>query len=144
MPFALDPRLARDGPCLGDLPLCRVLLRDAAPVPWLVLVPRREGAGQSFDLEPADRAMLADEVRACALALRRLHRPARINVADLGNVCPQLHVHVVARFRDDPCWPGVVWGAELPPCGPELLARRLAELRAALSETLPLDTRAPG
>lgn len=142
MPFVLDPRLARDGPSLGDLPLCRAILRDVAPVPWVVLVPRRGGPGQSFDLEPAWRHALGEEVRACALALRGLFAPARINVADIGNVCPQLHVHVVARFRDDPCWPGVVWGADLPPCTPDLLARRLDRIRAALAES-SLDTPAP-
>jgi diadenosine tetraphosphate (Ap4A) HIT family hydrolase len=137
VPFVLDPRLARDGPSLGDLPLCRVILLDAAACPWLVLVPRREGPGQSFDLPPEDRLALAEEVRVAAAVLRRLYAPARINVADIGNVCPQLHVHVVARFADDPCWPGVVWGRPLEPCAPGALSRRAEELRAALGVEAP-------
>ena len=80
--------------------------------PWLVLVPRRPGLIEIIDLEPADRLRLMEEIARAAEALCRLYRPDKMNVAALGNVVPQLHVHVIARFRSDPAWPRPVWGVK--------------------------------
>src|SRR5690606_29985380 len=85
-------------------------LMDDARWPWLLLVPRLPGARELIDLDAAHSAQLLDEVRRCSLALRTLHAPYKLNVAALGNVVEQLHVHVIARRRDDPAWPRPVWG----------------------------------
>jgi len=114
--FALDARLAADTAALGDWPLCRVLAMRDARYPWLVLVPRRDGAVELTDLTPQDRAALIEEVARAADALNAETRADKINVGALGNVVAQLHVHVVARRRGDFAWPGPVWGngASLP------------------------------
>ena len=108
--FELDPRLAADTHAVGDLPLCSVLMMDDARFPWLILVPRRPGASELTDLDAADAAALTGEIRLAIGVVQALARPDKVNVAALGNVVAQLHVHVVARFRSDPAWPDPVWG----------------------------------
>lgn len=108
--FTLHPRLAADTVFVADWVLSRVLLMNDARYPWLILVPRREGATELFDLEPQDRAMLIEEVSRAAQSLKETSGAAKINVGALGNLVPQLHVHVVARSLGDAAWPGPVWG----------------------------------
>jgi len=128
--FALDPRLAADTRPVGDLPLSRVLLMDDARFPWLVLVPRRAGLVDLDDLPRDDRITLLDEIDRASRALRALAAPDKLNVAALGNLVAQLHVHVVARFRDDAAWPRPVWGVgERAPYPAGAAGERIAHLR---------------
>lgn len=108
--FALDPRLSADTVHLGDLALSRVLLMDDARFPWLILVPRRAEVSEITDLTEGDSAALWQEIRLACGVMQSLAKPDKINVAALGNIVSQLHVHVVGRFRSDPAWPGPVWG----------------------------------
>lgn len=108
--FILDPRLAEGAVALGDLPLSRLFLKDDARWLWLVLVPRRPDRRELIDLTPADHAILMEEVRAVSRALQAEAAPDKLNVASLGNVVAQLHVHVVARRVGDAGWPGPIWG----------------------------------
>lgn len=111
MPFALHPTLARDTVEVVRLPLCRVLLMKDSRFPWLILVPERETLREIHELPAADRAELIEEIARVSEVLGRLFRPDKLNVGALGNMVPQLHVHVVARFATDPAWPGPVWGS---------------------------------
>lgn len=111
MPFALHPRLAEDTVEVTRLPLCRVLLMKDRRFPWLLLVPEREGVREIAELPPVDRAELIEEIARVSDVLTRLFQPDKLNVGALGNVVPQLHVHVLARFSTDPAWPGPVWGS---------------------------------
>jgi len=113
--FELHPDFAPTSVCVGDLELCTVLLQNDARFPWLILIPRRAGASDLDHLGAADRARLMDEqvlamgaVRALGEAL--LRPVTKLNVAALGNVTPQLHVHVIGRRSDDAAWPSPVWG----------------------------------
>lgn len=108
--FELDPQLDRDTHLIGDLSLCRVLLMDDARWPWLVLVPRRAGVRELFELSDSDRTLLMREVSQVGQALMEFTGAHKLNVAALGNVVPQLHLHLVARRTDDTNWPNVVWG----------------------------------
>ena len=108
--FDLDPRLAGDTRFVADLPLSRVLLMDDARFPWLLLVPRRGGLVEIADLDDAGQAQLWQEVNHAAAALRGVAPCDKLNIGALGNSVRQLHVHVVARRRDDAAWPGPVWG----------------------------------
>ncbi len=110
-PFFLHPQLAADTVPVGDLPLCRALLSNDANYPWLVLVPRRPDIVELIDLAPADRAALGAEIDAAARALKTITECEKLNVAALGNVVPQLHVHVIGRRHSDAAWPRPVWGA---------------------------------
>ena len=131
--FALDPRLAADTHRVGDLALSRVLLFDDARFPWLVLVPRQSGLRDLIDLAHDDQHRLLDEVNRCAHVLHALDKPDKLNIAALGNVVAQLHVHVIARYTSDAAWPRPVWNVgERVAFESGALQRRLGSLRAAL------------
>ena len=132
-PFDIHPQLAADCAPVGDLALCRLLLMDDASFPWCILVPRRAGVREIHELEGPDRAALLDEVVQVSAAMQRLFSADKMNVAALGNVVPQLHVHVIARRLGDAAWPRPVWGAL--PREPYAAAERgetVARLREAL------------
>jgi len=109
--WSLHPQLARDTVLVGDLALARVLAMNDANYPWLVLVPRRAGAVEIIDLDEADRGCLMAEIAQVSAALKRLTTCDKLNVAAIGNIVPQLHLHVVARRTGDAAWPKPVWGA---------------------------------
>ncbi len=136
--FHLHERLEADTVPVAGLDLCRVRLMDNRLWPWLVLVPARPGVSEIHQLSPADRHRLADEVALASAALEALVRPDKINVGALGNLVPQLHVHVVARRRDDPAWPGPVWGSGFAepydPAGRDALCRALRRALATDGE----------
>lgn len=108
--FELHPRLAADTLAVGRLPLCRLQLMNDARYPWLILVPERAGLREIHQLPPAERTQLIEEISACSQALEAVSRADKINVGALGNLVPQLHVHVIARRTGDAAWPGPVWG----------------------------------
>lgn len=130
--FQLHERLEADSVFVGRLSLCEARLQNDRRYPWLVLIPRRPGLREIFELPPADRAALIEEIAQAGAALQALYAPDKINVGALGNLVPQLHVHVVARRRDDAAWPGPVWGVgQAEPWGSGRDAE-VARLRAAL------------
>jgi diadenosine tetraphosphate (Ap4A) HIT family hydrolase len=108
--FTLHPRLASDTTFVADWGLSRVLLMDDARFAWLILVPRRMGAIELHDLGPLDRSLLIEEVARASVALKTATGATKINTGALGNIVPQLHLHVVARNPGDAAWPGPVWG----------------------------------
>ena len=110
--FKLDDRLAGDSVPVLNLPLSTVRLMNERSWPWLILVPRRPGLVELIDLDAAERSQLMEEIARAAETLRTLYTPDNLNVAALGNVVPQLHIHVIARFRDDPAWPRPVWNVK--------------------------------
>ena len=130
--FALAPQLAADTIPVGDLALSSVLLMDDARFPWFILVPRRPDVGELTDLSDEEAAALMGEIRIAARVMLDMAKPDKINVAALGNVVAQLHVHVVGRFRSDPAWPGPVWGHGTRAPYPAHAAAALAERAAAL------------
>jgi len=113
-PWSLHPQLARDTIAIGDLALSRVLVVNDANWPWLLLVPRREGAVEIIDLDEVEQAQLMTEVSRVARALKEVTKCDKLNIAALGNLVPQLHVHVIARRTSDAAWPRPVWGV-MPP-----------------------------
>ena len=134
MHWTLHPQLATDTHVLTRWPLCDVLLMDDANHPWLILVPRVAEASELIDLDPAKRMQLTHEIDAASRAMRDLFQPDKLNVAALGNMVPQLHVHVIARFRTDIAWPRPAWGAApARPYAPAELTDRMDLLREALT-----------
>ncbi|MBS0472099.1 MAG: HIT domain-containing protein [Proteobacteria bacterium] len=108
--FALHPRLEADTAFVADWTLSRVLLMNDARYRWLILVPCRAGLVELYDLSADDRAELVEEIARAGRMLKALTGAAKINTGALGNMVPQLHVHVLARNPGDPAWPGPVWG----------------------------------
>ncbi len=117
MGFALDERLENSSWFIEDWPLCRVSLKRDRTWPWLYLVPRRPNIREIYELNMIDQVDFVREVAMAGEALKLLYKPEKINTAALGNMVPQLHVHVFARFKEDAAWPQPVWAvqsAEIP------------------------------
>lgn len=108
--WSLHPQLEKDTINIGDLPLSRVLVINDANYPWLLLVPRRAGTIEIVDLDEVAQAQLMTEINRVARALQDVAKPDKLNIAALGNVVPQLHVHIIARRKSDAAWPRPVWG----------------------------------
>ena len=135
--FALDPRLAADTHAIGELPLSRLVLMDDARFPWLILVPRIAGARELIDLDERDQHALLHEIDLIGRTLETMFKPDKLNIAALGNVVPQLHIHVIARFSGDAAWPQPVWGrGERVTHAEHERASRIADIRAALRDVL--------
>lgn len=132
--FELHERLVADTHLVTDWPLCRILLLNNSNYPWLVLVPRRKAITEIHELDQADRAILVEELAEATHRLQNLTKATKMNVAALGNVVPQLHIHVIARFLEDAAWPRPVWGVvPAAPYGEAELRQRLAEMRSLFS-----------
>ena len=112
--WSLHPQLAADTVAVCDLALSRVLLANDANYPWLILVPRMAGVTEITDLDPNEQVQLLGEIDAAARALKSITEFEKLNVAALGNVVAQLHVHIIGRRHSDAAWPKPVWGV-VPP-----------------------------
>ncbi|MGH2290161.1 MULTISPECIES: HIT family protein [Pseudomonas] len=130
--FEMDTRLQQDCLVLGDFPLCRLLLSKDANYPWFILVPRRAGVSEVFDLSQEDQAQLFKETTDLAQALKGEFKADKMNVATLGNVVSQLHMHVIVRRHGDVAWPAPVWGrvpaGEYAPGQVDAIRQRLGTL----------------
>ncbi len=125
--WSLHSQLEKDTINVGDLPLCRVVVIKDANYPWLLLVPRREEVVEIIDLGEIEQAQLMTEISRVARALKEITKCDKLNIAALGNVVPQLHVHLIARRTSDAAWPRPVWGV-MPP-----LAHDAAEVQSFIS-----------
>jgi len=131
--YELHPQLAADTHPVATFALSELRLMDDGNYPWLVLVPRVAAARDIIDLDPMQRRELGDEIDQASRLLRDAFTPFKLNVAALGNLVPQLHVHVIARFEDDPAWPAPVWGrVAARPYSPEELVERINMLNEFL------------
>jgi diadenosine tetraphosphate (Ap4A) HIT family hydrolase len=132
--FVLDPRLENDSVSIMVTGLCDLRLSRDARWPWLILVPRRAGITEIFELTPLDQVLLAFETELVAKALKEITGATKINVGALGNIVRQLHVHIIARFEGDANWPGPVWGfGRAEPYEDGKRDEFIAKLREALS-----------
>ncbi|MEA2094676.1 MAG: HIT domain-containing protein [Pseudomonadota bacterium] len=131
----LHPQLQADCLLIGRFPLCRLLLMRDANYPWFILVPDREDVSEIYQLSADDQVQLTRESSRLAAILAERYQADKINIAALGNMVPQLHIHHVVRYRDDPAWPAPVWGQvpARPYTGDEILAVT-AKLREGLKE----------
>ena len=132
--FDLDSRLQQDTLLLGDFPLSRLLLSNDSRYPWFILVPRREEVSEVFQLGAEDQRALWAETALLAEVLKDAFNADKINIATLGNVVSQLHMHVIVRYRDDDAWPAPVWGRH--PAKP-YEPGQLAALRDRLKSVMP-------
>ncbi|HEX4479843.1 MAG TPA: HIT family protein [Rudaea sp.] len=131
--FALDPQLDADTHRIGDMDFTRVLLMDDARFPWLILVPRVPNVRELTDLALDDQHRLLHEIDRTARVLHAIAKPDKLNIAMLGNVVAQLHVHVIARYTGDEAWPKPVWGIGARRAYDADVAReRIDAVRAAL------------
>lgn len=130
--FKLNQRLREDTVEVTGLSLSLALLMKDRSLPWLILVPQREGIREIHELSKKDRALLIEEAAAASRIIESLFKPDKINVGALGNLVPQFHLHVIGRFKDDRAWPGPIWGkGEMVPYPQEELDSTRARLEEA-------------
>ncbi|NWB92230.1 HIT domain-containing protein [Pseudomonas agarici] len=133
--FVLDSRLQQDTLPMGDFALCRLLLSNDSNYPWFILVPKRADISELFQLEAADQEQLWRETTAFAQVLKQVFEADKLNVATLGNVVSQLHMHVIVRRCSDAAWPAPVWGKHpARPYADAQVAQIRERLRTALAE----------
>lgn len=133
MNFELHPQLAADTVLVGDLPLCRLLLMNDRQYPWTILVPRRAGLREIYELHESDQLRFWRESAQLSQTLMTAFGGDKLNVAALGNMVPQLHIHHIVRFKGDPAWPAPVWGKHpAQPYETSALNERLQQLRTLL------------
>ncbi|WP_392339056.1 HIT domain-containing protein [Moritella marina] len=111
--FILHPQLAADTTLVGEFPLCQVLLAKDGNFPWLILVPKINNISEFHELTNEQQIQFLSESNAVSILLKDGLNADKINIAALGNMVPQLHIHHVARFKEDACWPKPIWG-QLP------------------------------
>jgi len=140
-PFQLHPRLLADCHVLGKTGVCQLLLHKTALVPWYILVPGAD-AGELHLLQPDMRDVVYEEMDTLSRHIKDYHKSKRVNVAAIGNLVPQLHVHVIGRTPEDICWPGVVWG-NLPAGGAEWDEASREEIRAEVRKVGLVQARSP-
>jgi diadenosine tetraphosphate (Ap4A) HIT family hydrolase len=131
--FKLHERLDQDCLLVGQFELCLLLISRDANYPWLILVPKREGITEIHQLNATDRQLLLDESCVLSQTMTELFAPDKLNIAALGNMVPQLHVHHIARYQSDAAWPQPIWGV-VPPdeYDPDMLSARCENLRQRL------------
>ncbi len=111
MKFVLDPKLENDSSFICDLTLTQVRLSHNAAFAWIILIPRLPNMVELIDLSVSEQEQLLKEIRLASHIMRTLFQPTKLNVANLGNVVSQLHIHVIARFNTDLAWPQPVWNS---------------------------------
>ncbi len=110
MSFHLHPQLQKDCIFIGKLTLCRLLLMNDNQFPWFILVPEVEGITEIYHLDKQQQSLLIEESSFFAERLHEIYKPDKLNIAAIGNLVPQLHVHHVVRYRTDKAWPAPIWG----------------------------------
>ena len=108
--FRLHPQLSQDTITLGSFALCRLLLMNDSNYPWFILVPQRDDISEVFQLSELDQVLLTRESSYLAQKLAEGFNADKMNIAALGNVVPQLHIHHIVRYHRDPAWPAPIWG----------------------------------
>ena len=136
--FVLDSRLQQDALPLGDFPLSQLLLSNDSRYPWFILVPKREDVSEVFQLSADDQKALWSETALLAEVLKDAFKADKINIATLGNVVSQLHMHVIVRYRSDDAWPAPVWGKH--PAKP-YEAAQVEVIRERLRSVMPAQFR---
>ena len=136
MTFELHPRLASDTYYLGDFPLCALLLSKDANYPWYILVPKQPNITEAFQLNTLDQHQLQYESRHLSQSLSSSFNADKMNIAALGNIVPQLHLHHIVRYKTDPTWPQPIWGnAEAQPYNDIALRERIKKTALLLANS---------
>ncbi|MDH4275629.1 MAG: HIT family protein [Gammaproteobacteria bacterium] len=135
--FTLHAQLAQDTYVVGRFELCQVLLMDDRLYPWVILVPQRANIREVYELSPQEQSILIQESSFLAQQMALKFSADKLNIATLGNIVPQLHLHHIVRFRNDAAWPTPVWGKHPRlPYSAQAAATRVQELQSLLHSKL--------
>ena len=109
MSFKLDRKFLKSSHHMTDLKLCTIRLNDNSKFPWLILIPKRKKVTDMSDLKSKDQILLMKEIVYVSKIMKKLFKTSKLNVEKIGNIVPQLHIHIIARSKKDSSWPLSVW-----------------------------------
>jgi len=133
MTFQLHPRLEQDCIAIGRFELCRLLMMNDSQYPWFILVPERTDLREIYQLSKADRQLLTEESSYLAENLALIFKADKMNIAAIGNMVPQLHIHHIVRYQTDKAWPAPIWGKfDAVPYTEQQIAEILAQTKEQL------------
>ncbi len=134
MTFQLHPRLKQDCIAIGRFELCRLLMMNDSQYPWFILVPERADMHEIYQLSKTERQLLTEESSYLAENLAALYQADKMNIAAIGNIVPQLHIHHIVRYQTDKAWPAPVWGKfDAIPYTEQQIADNLARIKEKLN-----------
>ena len=132
--FTIDPRLSSGADVICELSLSRLFFSRNALFPWVILVPRKDNLREIIDLSEEDRMILMREISLASKVMQDIFKPEKLNVAALGNVLPQLHIHIVARYSNDAAWPDPVFGKDKAEYEEERRLELVEKIRGAIEK----------
>ena len=109
MPFTIDKKFLKSSYHITDLKLCSIRLHDNSKFPWLILIPKKNKITDISDLKPKDQILLIKEIVHVSRIMKKLFKTSKLNVEKIGNIVPQLHIHIIVRNKKDSSWPLSVW-----------------------------------
>lgn len=130
----IHPKLEADSHFIASLKCSDLRLMNNQQYPWVILIPRVEEAIELIDLSAEDQQTLLEEINQVSRLLKSVYAPDKLNIATIGNIVRQLHIHLVVRYRNDPAWPSTVWGYPGTPYSPENLSKTISLLQKGLSD----------
>jgi diadenosine tetraphosphate (Ap4A) HIT family hydrolase len=130
--FKIHKKFEKTTHYIADLKLCQVRLQDNAKFPWIMLIPKRNKVSQILDLNRIDQIRLMDEIQYCSKIMKKNFPCANLNVEKVGNILPQLHIHIVPRHKTDPSWPLSIWVVKGKPYTKLALAKMIAKLQSII------------
>ncbi len=137
MAFQLHPRLQQDSVAMGQFSLSELRLINDSQYPWFILVPQREDISEVYQLSDKDQQLLQQESSLLAKALAELYKADKMNVAAIGNMVPQLHIHHIVRYKTDITWPAPVWGKfDAVPYSEQQLEKTLSQIKNSFKNQL--------
>ena len=119
----------KDSHLIADLKLCSIRLIDNAKFPWIILIPNRESITDISELNSKDQMLLMKEIVHCSKLMKRIFKTKKLNIEKIGNIVPQLHIHIIARFTKDSTWPLSVWVVKGKPYTKILLAKTITKIK---------------
>ena len=109
MPFKIDKKFLKSSHHIIELKLCSIRLHDNSKFPWVILIPKRNKINDMSDLNSKDQILLMKEIVHISKIMKKLFKTSKLNIEKIGNVVPQLHIHIIARYKKDDSWPLSVW-----------------------------------
>ena len=131
MPFKIDKKFLKSSYHITDLKLCSIRLHDNSKFPWLILIPKRNKITDISDLKPKDQILLIKEIVYVSKIMKKLFKTSKLNVEKIGNIVPQLHIHIIARFKKDSSWPLSVWVVKGKPYTKKALSETISKINKA-------------
>ena len=132
MPFKIDKKFLKSSHHIIDLKLCTVRLHDNSKFPWIILIPKRNKIIDISDLNSRDQILLMKEIVYVSKIMKKLFKTSKLNVEKIGNIVPQLHIHIIARNKKDSSWPLPVWVVKSKPYTVRVLRKVMNKISVAL------------